>query len=74
MSKWHNGPPPSIGWWVASTQQALDILRWWNGAYWSLPAHVSFTSEEAARIAKHRDTTDIPVQWTTGLRVGQIGA
>ena len=32
---WHSGPPPSLGWWPASTDENRDVYRWWNGKYWS---------------------------------------
>lgn len=33
---WHKGPPPSIGWWPASTTRNREVLRWWDGARWSV--------------------------------------
>ena len=30
MSKWHSGPPPSIGWYQASVSQDPEALRWWS--------------------------------------------
>ena len=35
MTKWHKGPPPSIGWWPASIQKDAGSLRWWDGECWS---------------------------------------
>jgi len=37
-NKWHSGPPPSLGWWHASTNKNKDSFRWWNGKFWSFPA------------------------------------
>lgn len=54
-TKWHKGPPPSIGWWQASNARQSRILRWWNGVHWSEPVHVTESAEKAARIAKFRD-------------------
>jgi len=34
---WHSGPPPSVGWWPASTMENESVIRWWNGTYWSFP-------------------------------------
>ena len=45
--KWHKGPPPSVGWWPASTQRVGKIYRWWNGEYWSRPAFAGLTAVEA---------------------------
>jgi hypothetical protein len=37
--KWHKGPPPSIGWWPASTCRDCNALRWWDGEFWSIPCY-----------------------------------
>ena len=34
-TKWHNGPPPSCGWWPASACRDKKLFRWWNGRFWS---------------------------------------
>ena len=34
-SRWHDGPPPSVGWWPASREQDKHALRWWDGNCWS---------------------------------------
>ena len=33
---WHKGPPPSLGWWPASTNMNPGVIRWWDGAQWSV--------------------------------------
>jgi len=33
--KWHKGPPPHIGWWVASLCGYEKSWRWWDGVAWS---------------------------------------
>ena len=35
--EWHSGPPPYIGWWNASRNEAPDpdTWRWWDGKHWS---------------------------------------
>ena len=38
MTTWHKGPPPSCGWWPASVQRDPDVLRWYDGEQWSMPA------------------------------------
>lgn len=63
MTKWHKGPPPSIGWWPASTTRDPNCLRWWNGDWWSLPAYISWIASEAAEAAALKTTTD-EIEWT----------
>lgn len=36
---WHEGPPPSIGWWPASICCDPRTLRWWNGKRWSVACY-----------------------------------
>ena len=33
--KWHKGPPPHVGWWLASVNCLDHIWRWWDGVAWS---------------------------------------
>ena len=35
--KWHKGPPPHVGWWLASVGCIDNIWRWWDGTAWSHP-------------------------------------
>lgn len=62
--KWHKGPPPSVGWWPASTQRDPAILRWWNGSLWSGPVHDSNSAEEAGALGKLRDLYQSDIEWT----------
>ena len=32
---WHKGPPPHIGWWVATARRNQGTWRWWDGVQWS---------------------------------------
>ena len=63
MTTWHKGPPPSIGWWPASTRRNPDFLRWWNGKWWSYAAHIRMTAKEAAITAKAKTSSD-DIEWT----------
>lgn len=36
---WYSGNPPKIGWYEASTYQALGIYYFWNGSYWNEGGH-----------------------------------
>jgi hypothetical protein len=49
--KWHLGPPPSIGWWIASACGDKHMLRWWDGNDWSAPVHESRDASYAAETA-----------------------
>ena len=62
--KWHSGPPPSIGWWPASILRDKNILRWWNGEFWSLDAWAHFTAQAAAHYAQIKDPHSSSVEWT----------
>lgn len=48
---WHDGPPPSLGWWPASSMRVMDAYRWWNGKEWSVLAFERDSVVEAARSA-----------------------
>lgn len=54
---WHKGPPPSEGWWPASSSAELCIwdLRFWNGEFWSLAAAPWDTSDDADEAKRMRN-------------------
>ena len=49
---WHSGPPPSKGWWPASSVGDPTTIRWWNGSCWSLPVRAYYFPEQAAELAE----------------------
>jgi hypothetical protein len=53
-TKWHKGAPPSIGWWPAGLYQKLDLVRWWNGEYWSVGVPIETNSNDAGEYAIHK--------------------
>jgi hypothetical protein len=63
MTTWHKGPPPSVGWWPASRHRNSDLLRWWDGKWWSQAAHVGWTAEEAAETATLATNMN-DIEWT----------
>lgn len=70
MTKWHKGPPPSIGWWPASRRRNKKLLRWWNGVWWSIgcvsgfPAYaVTSGAAKKAHIQDEIEWTDRPASW-----------
>ncbi len=67
MTKWHTGPPPSLGWWPCRLRGEgfYNFLRWWNGERWSLAVSAKHLAESAASIARtptHYTTREI--QWS----------
>ena len=70
MTKWHKGPPPSIGWWPASVIRNTNALRWWNGERWSNACvrdePIKSVAKNAARKAEYQhdiEWTDRPASW-----------
>ena len=66
MTTWRKGPPPSVGWWPASTSRNANCLRWWDGLQWSFPAHVKWTAEVAAKEASQPTEQQLQdeIEWT----------
>lgn len=71
-TKWHKGPPPSIGWWPASAMRDSTAYRWWDGTTWSLPARSWHDIETVERLSnyavvlrasKQIEWTDRPADW-----------
>jgi len=60
---WHKGPPPSVGWWPASQCRKMNIVRWWNGAYWSVAADQSESPESANRAANMKTLYLNEIEW-----------
>jgi len=63
--KWHNGPPPHVGWWNASNNKSPDVWRWWDGSRWSLSVVGCFASARRAAAISKSKTTDPRIQWST---------
>lgn len=51
-TKWHSGPPPSVGWWPASFSKDEKALRWWDGERWSMSTNQSCRVEHAVCMAR----------------------
>lgn len=49
--EWHSGPPPHVGWWLASVAKAPNIWRWWNGEVWSKDVHEAADADMACAIS-----------------------
>jgi len=64
MTTWHKGPPPSIGWWPASTARDPGIFRWWNGKWWSSACVSRFSAQAAADEAKWKAPSQGSIEWT----------
>lgn len=63
---WHEGPPPSIGWWPASLVRNKKCLRWWNGFAWSYAVYKADDPIVVARTAGRRAPTAVQgcIEWT----------
>lgn len=76
--KWHKGPPPHIGWWVASVNRYDDSWRWWDGVAWSYPALPRSPRSNVAYSSKHHAPQDDQksIEWSDyypeGARVPRI--
>jgi hypothetical protein len=62
--KWHKGPPPSVGWWPASSNRNPQVIRWWNGKWWGVCCLSFFTAKEAARRAMSLSIHQDKIEWT----------
>ena len=49
---WHNGPPPDIGWWPASSFRSIFLLRYWDGHNWSVVVSADKGQNVAANAAR----------------------
>lgn len=63
-TKWHSGPPPSVGWWPASVCNDLTCLRWWNGRAWSLPAYAGDGSMKVETAVRFLSCNTAQIFWT----------
>lgn len=61
---WHQGQPPSIGWWPASVERDPDAFRWWNGTAWSWPAFAHEDWRQVALAASVLSTLQARIEWT----------
>lgn len=63
MTQWHEGPPPSIGWWPASTVRNSDAIRWWDGREWSCAAYQHYSAKDAGAKAKLTSFDQDKIEW-----------
>jgi len=61
---WRQGPPPEIGWWPASISGDAEILRWWNGSYWSGYVLPHFSENLIASTAARKSPNQGGIEWT----------
>lgn len=63
--KWFSGPPPSVGWWPASSTRAKwgARYRWWNGSRWSVWASDSDGPEKAGLFGMLVDPFPGQIEW-----------
>lgn len=60
--KWHDGPPPHVGWWNASNGANPSVWRWWNGEWWSVPAR-EFTKDQNGLAASPSFSPISRIKW-----------
>jgi len=76
MTTWRKGPPPSIGWWPASTARDAKCFRWWDGEYWGGPCYEgeprwSIELEAKSKVIRRADDiewTERPASWPERAR------
>lgn len=63
---WFMGPPPHIGWWVASRDRNKLSWRWWDGMQWSAAAWPDWDPASAGEIGSIVASPCIQaeVEWT----------
>lgn len=61
---WRKGPPPSIGWWPASTDRDPALIRWWNGIYWSNAAIKTDSIVLVEYLASVKSDAQNKIEWT----------
>jgi hypothetical protein len=65
MTTWHKGPPPSIGWWPASSVRDPSCLRWWGGEHWGGPCYEGESLGSVEWEAKRKMTSYLDgIEWT----------
>lgn len=62
--KWNKGAPPSIGWWPASRATNSNVIRWWDGKYWSDEAYPHASARIAAICASNKTAGQKEIEWT----------
>lgn len=68
---WHSGPPPHVGWWIASRHSNPNLWRWWDGSRWSAAVNQKASPKRAGERAKRhpRPILDVsigPIKWNPG--------
>ena len=63
VGEWHSGPPPHVGWWLASHSKDERVWRWWNGEVWSKDVHKDADADMAAAMSK-RKAIETSIQWS----------
>ena len=51
---WRKGPPPSLGWWIASLTRSTSSLRWWDGETWSFSTTPDSSPRRAGLVAQKK--------------------
>ena len=64
--QWRSGPPPEKGWWPASADQYPNpnVIRWWDGKYWSVGAYPHMNAKTAQSMAILKSSLTDQIKWT----------
>lgn len=70
--EWRSGPPPEIGWWPADNYICPDtgkpdkteLLRYYDGQWWSFSVGHSECSWYAGKVAMHQAMHQDDMLWT----------
>jgi hypothetical protein len=68
VGKWHIGKPPAPGWYHCNIyghgDRALNLLRWWDGRCWSVPAWDHDDAHQASAYAMSKSPYDeTQIEW-----------
>lgn len=75
---WKRGPPPYIGWWLASSVRSDRIWRWWDGSTWSQACLEGMTVAQIAEYSALKVTESAMVNmeycddWPEDARVERV--
>jgi len=61
---WRDGAPPGVGWWPANADEDPEVLRWWDGQGWGLPANPRLDETMARDLGARTHASPRPIKWS----------
>ena len=61
---WRDGAPPGVGWWPANAEEDPEVLRWWDGQGWGLPANPRLDETMARDLGARTHASPRPIKWS----------